>query len=85
MLARMPSSKEVLAQEVDRYIANPGQALAYKVGEFTILRLRANAERELGPSFGIRRFHDQVLNTGVIPMRVLEAKVAAWIDATRGR
>jgi uncharacterized protein (DUF885 family) len=85
MLARLPSGKEVLAQEVDRYIANPGQALAYKVGELTILRLRAEAERELGPSFDIRRFHDQVLNTGVIPMAVLEAKVAAWIDATRGR
>lgn len=85
MLAHLPSSKEVLAQEVDRYIANPGQALAYKVGELTILRLRVKAERVLGPSFDIRRFHDQVLNTGVIPMAALEGKIAAWIDATRSR
>jgi uncharacterized protein (DUF885 family) len=71
------------AQEVDRYIANPGQALAYKVGQLTIARLRATAERALGPAFDIREFHDEVLSTGALPMAVLEAKINSWIAARK--
>jgi uncharacterized protein (DUF885 family) len=77
------SRTEVVA-EVERYIAIPGQALAYKVGQLTILRLRAKAEQELGPRFDIREFHAQVLGTGALPMPVLERKIDAWIASRRG-
>ena len=69
--------------EVNRYIANPGQALAYKLGSLTIQRLRAKAQGELGDRFDIRAFHDQVLNTGALPLAVLEQKIDRWIAATK--
>jgi len=69
--------------EVERYIANPGQALAYKIGQLTILRLRAEAERALGRRFDLREFHAQVLMTGALPMAVLERKIRDWIAARR--
>ena len=65
--------------EVERYIAIPGQALAYKIGALTILRLKAKAQAELGPKFDVRAFHAQILNTGALPMTVLEHKVDDWI------
>ncbi len=67
--------------EVNRYIAWPAQALAYKVGELRIRELRALAERELGPRFDLRAFHDAVLENGSIPLDLLEAHVRAWIAA----
>ena len=67
------------AAEVDRYIANPGQALAYKVGAMTIERLRDEARAALGARFDIRAFHDQVLGSGALPLAVLEAKIRGWI------
>ena len=67
--------------EIDRYIADPGQACAYKVGELKILDLRARAETRLGPRYNIRDFHDQVLMTGAMPLAILEAKINAWIAA----
>jgi uncharacterized protein (DUF885 family) len=70
--------------EVNRYIADPGQALAYKIGELTIRRLRTKAETELGPKFDIRGFHDAVLEAGAVPMDVLEARMNAWIAARKG-
>ncbi|MBS0661479.1 MAG: DUF885 domain-containing protein [Verrucomicrobia bacterium] len=70
-----------ILREVDRYIANAGQALAYKIGQFAIRRLRAKAETKLGKAFEIRAFHDEVLNTGSLPLQVLEAKIDAWIEA----
>ncbi len=69
--------------EVERYIAIPSQALAYKIGALTIQRLRARAEKELGAKFDIRAFHDQVLMTGALPMTVLEAKIDRWIAASK--
>jgi uncharacterized protein (DUF885 family) len=69
--------------EVERYIANPAQALAYKIGQLTIRRLRTKAESELGAKFDIRSFHDQVLMSGALPLEVLEAKINAWIQASR--
>jgi uncharacterized protein (DUF885 family) len=65
--------------EVERYIAIPGQALAYKLGQLKILELRARAEKALGARFDIREFHEQVLMTGALPLTVLESKIENWI------
>jgi uncharacterized protein (DUF885 family) len=67
-----------IATEVDRYIAWPGQALSYKLGQMTILRLREEARRELGERFDIRKFHDAVLEEGPLPLDVLEEHVHQW-------
>ncbi|RYG65486.1 DUF885 family protein, partial [bacterium] len=70
--------------ETDRYIAAPGQALGYKVGQMEILALRKQAERELGPKFDLRAFHDEVLDAGALPLDVLRARIEAWIRKTKG-
>ncbi len=69
--------------EVDRYIAWPGQALGYKMGQLKLLELRQRAQTELGPKFSLRAFHDVVLDSGALPMDVLEQQVDAWIAAQK--
>ncbi|HET9629815.1 MAG TPA: DUF885 domain-containing protein [Novosphingobium sp.] len=79
MLANSGMGRTDAIAEVERYIAIPGQALAYKIGALTIQRLRAKAERDLGPRFDIRAFHEQVLGSGALPLPVLEEKIDGWI------
>ncbi|MGP1282141.1 MAG: DUF885 domain-containing protein, partial [Parasphingopyxis sp.] len=84
MLANSGMTNVEATSEVERYIAIPSQALAYKVGALTIQALRAQAEDALGDNFDIRAFHEQVLGTGSLPMAVLEAKIYDWIEANGG-
>ncbi len=81
MLANSPMPKTDATAEVERYIAIPGQALAYKIGQLTILRLKAEAQAGQGAAFDPRAFHAAVLDSGALPMPVLEAKVRGWMAA----
>jgi uncharacterized protein (DUF885 family) len=79
MLANSPMARTDATAEVERYIAIPGQALAYKIGQLTIARTKAKAKAALGAKFDPRGFHAQVLDTGALPMPVLEKKIDRWI------
>ena len=83
MLANSDMGKTDATAEVERYIAIPSQALAYKIGALTIQRLKDKAKKELGKKFDVREFHNQVLNTGALPLTVLEKKIDAWIAASK--
>jgi uncharacterized protein (DUF885 family) len=80
MADRTALSLHEIRTETDRYISWPGQALAYKMGELTIRRLRGEAEQALGPRFDVRAFHDAVLANGTVPMSVLEDQIRSWIQ-----
>jgi uncharacterized protein (DUF885 family) len=72
-------SGQNVVSEVDRYIAWPGQALAYKIGERRISELRSKAEKNLGSKFNLRSFHDELLNDGALALDVLESKMNVWL------
>ena len=78
------TDEPTVQSETDRYIAWPGQALAYKVGQLTILKLREEAKQQLGARFDIREFHDMVLGAGALPLDVFEQQVRNWIRTKRG-
>ena len=83
MLANSDMGKTDATAEVERYIAIPTQALAYKIGALTIMRLRDKAKTQLGKKFNVREFHNQVLNTGALPLTVLEKKIDDWISGSK--
>ena len=77
--AAKAGAREVIAAEIDRYIAVPGQATAYMIGNLEIQRLRAEAEKALGSKFDLRAFHDLLLEDGTMPLWVLRDKVERWV------
>lgn len=85
MLENSGMTRTEVVAEVERYIAIPSQAVAYKIGALKIQELRERAETRLGSRFDIKAFHEQVLNTGGLPLAVLEQKIDRWIAAQAGR
>jgi uncharacterized protein (DUF885 family) len=83
MLENSGLGREEAESAVDRYVATPAQALAYKVGEQTILELKARAQQRLKAQFDAREFHEQVLATGAIPLSVLQEKINLWLTSRR--
>ncbi|MDB5366987.1 MAG: hypothetical protein JWM77_2914 [Rhodospirillales bacterium] len=80
----VPISPNTAASEIDRYLADPGQATSYKVGMIEIQRLRAKATEALGTKFNLKRFHDLVLTNGALPLPVLQSEIDRWIASQAG-
>lgn len=82
-LANEAEPEDGIIREIERYMANPGQALAYKIGQLKIRELRSMAEKTLGDQFDIAQFHNQVLETGCVPLALLEDKITRWITLSK--
>ena len=74
-------SEASITSEIERYMANPGQALSYKIGQLKIRELRSKAENNLGDKFDIKVFHEKILESGCIPLKLLEEKIEMWIES----
>jgi uncharacterized protein (DUF885 family) len=85
MYANSATKEARAVSEAERYMAIPGQALSYKIGQLKISELRRRAERELGENFDLQAFHAQVLENGELPLQVLDDSVERWIEAERRR
>lgn len=83
MMDNSSMAKSDVVAEVERYMAIPGQALSYKIGQFRISGLRRWAEKQLGNKFDIREFHNQVLLSGALPLSVLDAKIKRWVASVQ--
>lgn len=79
-LANEAESEASIIPEIERYMAIPGQALSYKIGQLKIMELRKKAETKMGSKFDIKKFHEKVLESGVMPLALLEKKINAWIE-----
>ena len=79
-LANEAESEASIIPEIERYMAIPGQALSYKIGQLKITELRKKAETKMGKNFGIKKFHEKVLESGVMPLALLEKKIDTWIE-----
>jgi uncharacterized protein (DUF885 family) len=77
------ADEPTIQAEIDRYIALPAQSLSYKIGQLKIRELRARAEQQLGPRFDIRKFHDEILSAGNLPMDMLDARIDGWIKSVQ--
>jgi uncharacterized protein (DUF885 family) len=80
-MANAPKAELDIVNEIDRYIAWPGQALGYKIGQMKIRELRERARERLGKDYDIREYHDMVLRNGAVPLDILEQNVNAWLDS----
>jgi uncharacterized protein (DUF885 family) len=77
------ADEPTIQAEIDRYIALPAQSLSYKIGQLKIRELRARAQQQLGPRFDIRKFHDEILSAGNLPMDMLDARIDGWIRSVQ--
>ncbi|NAS29721.1 DUF885 family protein [Flavobacteriaceae bacterium R38] len=82
-LANEAESEASIISEIERYMAIPGQALSYKIGQLKIRELRSKAENELGEKFNIKEFHNKVLESGSLPLNLLDKKINSWINSTK--
>ena len=82
-LANEAEPKYAITSEIERYMANPGQALSYKIGQLKIKALRAKAKESLGDDFDIKAFHRVVLESGCIPLALLSNKINAWVASEK--
>jgi uncharacterized protein (DUF885 family) len=81
MYANSAVSETRAVSEAERFMAIPGQALAYKIGMLKIREIRANAEAALGDKFDVRAFHTQILKDGSLPLSLLETKIEGWVNS----
>jgi len=85
MMTNEPIAEQGAVAEIERYMAIPGQALSYKIGQLKISELRTRAEKELGPKFNLGLFHDEVLKYGNLPLRILDLRINAWIEELKAK